>query len=197
MFRLFFMTFYYDGEKKAEAHGHDDHAAGHSSIAMTGVQVVLAIGAVVAGFVPFGQFVSSDGFELPTHIDISFSILPVALSLGGILLAMFFFYKKSDKAIRISEGLGSVFVTLKHKFYIDEIYAFVTKKIIFNLIAAPAAWIDKNIVDGMMNTFAKATEVFSFSLSGWQSGKVQSYAAWFLAGVLSLVLISLYLLQLL
>ncbi|MFN8165500.1 MAG: NADH-quinone oxidoreductase subunit L [Bacteroidia bacterium] len=191
MFRLFFMIFYNDGNRVEHEHHH-----AHTSPAMTIVQVVLAIGAVVAGFVPFGNFVSSDGHALETHMDFSFSILPVALSLTGIILAFVFFRKKNDSVGKISASLGGIYTTIKSKFYIDEIYLFITKNVIFKFISAPAAWIDKNIVDGFMNTLAKATSVFSYSTSEWQSGKVQSYGAWYLAGALSLIAITLYLLQL-
>jgi NADH-quinone oxidoreductase subunit L len=43
---------------------------------------------------------------------------------------------------------GWSYKTAYRKFYIDEIYLFITKKIIFNLVGRPAAWIDRNIVDG-------------------------------------------------
>ena len=48
-------------------------------------------------------------------------------------------------------ALGGLYKAAYRKFYIDEIYLFITQKIIFNLIGRPAAWIDRNIVDGMMN----------------------------------------------
>ena len=74
-----------------------------------------------------------------------------------------------------------------HKFYIDEIYLFITQKIIFNLIGRPSAWLDKNIVDGAVNLSANLTEDTSGLIRGWQSGKMQQYALWFFAGVMGIV----------
>ena len=78
-------------------------------------------------------------------------------------------------------------------FYIDEIYLFVTKKIIFNLIGRPAAWIDKNIVDGFMNLLATSTGKISELIKGFQSGKVQNYALYFFCGILGLAVLFIYL----
>ena len=66
---------------------------------------------------------------------------------------------------------------------------------LFNLIGRPAAWIDRNIVDGMVNTSAICTAGFSEAIRGAQSGKVQSYGIWFFAGILSLALVFIYLLN--
>lgn len=192
MFRLFFSIFYRGEEKE---HAHDHHGEGTSS--MLGPQIVLAIGSVLAGLIPFGMFVTSDGTEIEAHTNWSFSLLPIALSSAGILFAMYFFMKKDDKAVVASAKFGSVYTALKRKLYIDEIYQFITVKIIFNLIAQPAAWIDKHFVDGFINTLAKATQVFSFTTSGWQSGRVQAYSAWLIAGTISILIMCLYYLQLL
>ena len=192
MFRLFFSIFY-RGEERT--HGHHSHGEGTST--MLGPQVVLAFGSVLAGLIPFGKYVTSDGIEIPTHTDWNFSLLPIALSSLGILLAIYFFMKDDNKAVAASAKFGSIYSSLKRKLYIDEVYEFITKRILFNLIGRPAAWFDKNIVDGLMNTLGKATQVFSFSTSGWQSGRVQAYSAWFLAGTLAVLLICLYYLQIL
>ena len=122
-----------------------------------------------------------------SSVDLAFSVLPVTLSTVGIFLAYYLFKSENDRAEKWSEKLGLLFEAAKSKFYIDEVYQFVTKKIIFNVVAKPLAWIDKNIVDGFVNMLGSLTEVFSVSISGAQSGKVQSYAAWMLGGVICLI----------
>ena len=59
-------------------------------------------------------------------------------------------------------------------------YRFVTKKILFKLVGKPAAWFDRNVVDGMINLTGNATERISEGIKKVQSGKVQSYAMYFL-----------------
>ena len=77
----------------------------------------------------------------------------------------------------------------------DEIYLFVTKKIIFIGIGRPAAWIDKNIVDGFMNFLATTTANISALIKGLQSGKVQNYALYFFGGIIGLAALFIYLLK--
>ena len=93
----------------------------------------------------------------------------------------------------MAAALGGFYKAAHKKFYIDEIYLFITQKIIFNLIGRPAAWIDKNIVDGTMNGIASFTGKFSGMIKGIQSGKVQSYAIYFFGGIVVLAIVFLYL----
>jgi NADH-quinone oxidoreductase subunit L len=88
--------------------------------------------------------------------------------------------------------MGALYTGAKRKFYVDELYTFLTKKIIFNLIGRPAAWIDKNIVDGLMNGIANTTAGVSGFIKGIQSGKVQNYTLYFFGGIVALAIVSLY-----
>ena len=186
MFRLYFSIFW---NKNTEVHHHH----GEGPVTMKLPLIILAICSILAGFIPFGEYVSSDKTALESHFDIMFSIAPVAIGVIGILLAMWMYKKESDKAEKISQSLGGFYKAAYKKFYIDEIYFFITKKIIFNLIGRPAAWIDKNIVDGLMNGIASTTASVSGFMKGIQSGKVQSYAIYFFGGIVALAIVFLYL----
>ena len=187
MFRLYFSIFW-----NKEAHVHGEHK-GEGGFAMMMPLVLLAVGAAVAGFIPFGHFVSSDGTRLETEFHLMFSIAPVALGLAGILVAMWMYKKQSDRPDKFAASLSGLYKTAYHKFYIDEIYIFITQKIVFNLIAKPAAWFDKNVVDGLMNATGNATKDISETIKGFQSGKVQSYAIYFLVSVIGLAVLFIYL----
>jgi NADH-quinone oxidoreductase subunit L len=186
MFRLYFSIFW---NKPTEVHNH--HGEGPFSMKLP--LMILAILSVLAGFIPFGKYVSSDRTALESHFDPLFSIAPVAFGVIGILLAMWMYKKESPKSEKISQSLGGLYKAAYKKFYIDEIYLFITKKIIFNLIGRPAAWIDKNIVDGLMNGIANSTASVSGFIKGIQSGKVQSYAIYFFGGIVALAIVFLYL----
>jgi NADH-quinone oxidoreductase subunit L len=205
MFRLYFSIFWNkassplehsskakDGNevRRGEAH-HEHHSEG--AIAMKFPLILLAVLTIVAGFVPFGEFVSSDGKGLETHLHILFSIAPVAAALAGIGLATYLFLHENECPEKWSAGLGGIYKTAKKKFYMDELYLFITQKIIFNLIARPAAWMDKHIVDGAMNGLASVTGTVSSAIKGLQSGKVQSYVLYFFGGVAVLAVIFIYL----
>ena len=186
MFRLYFSIFW---NKNAEVHNHH----GEGPVSMKLPLIILALCSIFAGFIPFGEYVSSNRTVLESHFDPMFSIAPVAFGVIGILLAMWMYRKEGDKAEKLSQSLGGLYKAAYKKFYIDEIYLFVTKKIIFNLIGRPAAWIDRNIVDGLMNGIANTTASVSGFIKGIQSGKVQSYAIYFFGGIVALAVVFLYL----
>jgi len=187
MFRLYYSIFW-----SREAHVHDTHH-GEGTFSMKLPLIILGACALMAGFVPIASMVTSDGSALETHIDIKFSALPVIMAVLGIAMATYLYKVKSERAVTVAEGFGGLYNAALKKFYIDEIYLFVTKKIIFNLIGRPAAWIDKNIVDGFMNLLATTTGKISELIKGFQSGKVQNYALYFFGGILGLAVLFIYL----
>jgi len=186
MFRLYFSIFW---NKPTEVH--NQHGEGPFSMKFP--LMILAFCSIFAGLIPFGKYVSSDKRLLESHFDPLFSILPVAFGLIGIFLAMWMYKKESVRAEKLSHSLGGLYKAAYKKFYIDEIYLFITQKIIFNLIGRPAAWIDKNIVDGLMNGVANTTASVAGFIKGIQSGKVQSYAIYFFGGIVALAIVFLYL----
>jgi len=186
MFRLYFSIFW---NKPFQQH-HSHHGEGGPAMMLP--LIVLGIGSVSAGFIPFGKWVSSDGRPLISHFHLSFSILPVLLSLAGIAIAAFYFFEKKKTVETTVNAMGGLFRVAKGKFYIDEIYQFVTKKIIFNFIAKPAAWIDKNLIDGLVNAMGNSTVSLSNQIKGIQSGKIQMYAGIFLIGVIGLAILAIY-----
>lgn len=186
MFRLYFSIFW---NKEHHPHG-GQH--GEGGFAMMMPLLLLAVGAAAAGFIPFGHFVSSDGKALESEFHLQFSVLPVALGLAGIFTAMWLYKKQNDKPDKIAASLSGLYKAAYHKFYIDELYLFITKKVIFNLIGRPAAWFDKNVVDGLVNLTGNTTLKISAGIKGIQSGKVQQYAIYFLVGVIGLALIFIY-----
>lgn len=185
MFRLYFSIFW---NKEIQVHGH-----GEGGAAITLPLLLLAVGAAAAGFIPFGQFVSSDNKGLETHFHLAFSIAPVALGLAGIGLATWLYKTPNERPARLAASLSGLYTAAYRKFYIDEVYLFLTKKVVFNLIGRPAAWFDRNVVDGMVNYTGSTTQLVSERIKRLQSGKVQHYALYFLVGVIGLAVLFIYL----
>jgi NADH-quinone oxidoreductase subunit L len=186
MFRLYLSIFW---NKPTEVHHH--HGEGPFSMKLP--LFILAACSAAAGFIPFGKYVSADRSQFESHFDPMFSVAPVAAGIIGILIAIGMDYKISNAPEKLSVSLGGLYRAAYKKFYIDEIYLFITKKLIFNLIGRPAAWIDRNIVDGLMNGIANTTATVSGFIKGIQSGKVQSYAIYFFGGIVALAIVFLYL----
>ena len=194
MFRLYFSIFWNKAPSPLERAGGEVHGEhkGEGGFAMMMPLVLLAVGAAAAGFIPFGHFVSTDGTRLETEFHLNFSLAPVALGLAGILIAMWMYKKQSDRSGKMAASLSGLYKAAYNKFYIDEIYLFITQKIIFNLIGRPAAWFDKNVVDGLMNATGNSTQNISERIKRFQSGKVQQYAIYFLVSVIGLALLFIY-----
>jgi len=186
MFRLYFSVF--RGRRPHDVGGHH----GEGPLTMKLPLVILAAGAIFAGFVPFSRFVTYDGAPEKAHAIGAFAIAPVTLALAGIFMAGYLYRKESDRPAKAAAALGGLYKFAYHKFYIDEVYSFITKKIIFNLIGRPAAWIDRNIVDGLMSLLAAVTAKVSAGIKGFQSGKVQDYALYFFAGIAVLAVLFIY-----
>ena len=72
----------------------------------------------------------------------------------------------------------------------DELYQFITHRIIFGLICKPIAWFDRHIIDGTMNAFAHVTHWASAQIKGLQSGLVQNYVWAYFVGALLLAVIT-------
>jgi NADH-quinone oxidoreductase subunit L len=186
MFRLYFSIFW-----NKEPHVHGSHDEG--TISMKLPLIILAVCAVVVGFVPFSNFVTADGASLETHMDIMFSIAPVTITVLAILLAAGMYKNETERPAKAAAAFGGLYRAANKKFYVDELYLFITKKIIFPLVGRPIAWVDRNIVDGFMNLLATVTGLIAGLIKGIQSGKVQAYALYFFGGIAALAVIFIYL----
>jgi NADH-quinone oxidoreductase subunit L len=190
MFRLY-LSIFWNKTPDSRLTTHDSHSEGSMSMKLP--LIILAIGTMLAGFIPFSNFISPDGKGFASAMHLTFSIAPVTIAIIGILIAYSLYLKQSNRSQKLAASLGGLYKAVYRKFYIDEIYLLVTKKIIFNLVGRPAAWIDRNIVDGTMNGIAWTTGRISVFIKGVQSGRVQSYALYFFGGIVVLVIVFLYL----
>ena len=182
MFRLYFSIFW---NREDANHHHQPEAA----VTMKLPMLILAVITVFAGFAPFSRFVTADGVPLAAHIDFIFSIAPVALACAGIGLAAYYYGRPGDRPVRAARAFGAIYRVALHKFYIDEAYLFITRTVVFKGIGRPSAWFDRKAVDGMINYTAKGIRAFSGRVKGWQSGRLQHYALYFIAGVGGLILL--------
>ena len=185
MFRLYFNVFW--GKEREYKHIHE------SPSSMTIPLWILAIGAIFAGFIPFSHLVTSDGQAFDTHFHWNIAIASVGIALAGIISAFVLYKKESDTHLKIRAAFGSLYTLTIRKFYMDELYLFVTKKIIFRCVAQPFAWFDRHIVDGFMNLTGNVTVAVSSGIKRFQSGNIHQYAFVFITGMLMAVLMYFYL----
>ena len=185
MFRLYCGIFW--GKENKELHA--EHTPHESPLAMTFPLMFLAAVTVVAGFIPFGHFVSSNGHAYDIHLDTQVMLTSIIIAVIAIALAVSIYARsKQPVADALANRFRGLWTAAYHRFYIDEIYQFITHKIIFGCISRPIAWWDRHVVDGFFNFLAWSTDATSDEIRGLQSGRVQQYALVFLLGALILIL---------
>ena len=183
MFRLYFRIFWFKKPSEHD-HNHEKH-----TWSMNIPLIILALGSLLAGLIPFGHFVSTDGKPLELTINLTFIVLPLLFALSGIAIAYFYFSKEGRKPEEAVARFRFFYRWACNKFYIDEVYLFITKKIIFNLVGRPIAWFDKQFVNGAVNGTAWLSVKTSVLIKPIQSGRIQTYAMTFLVGALVLAAI--------
>ena len=77
------------------------------------------------------------------------------------------------------------------RFYMDEVYQYVTHKILFRYVSRPVQWIDEKIINGLIDFSAWGANEAGETIRPWQSGDVRQYAVWFLTGTVALTLLLL------
>lgn len=186
MSRLYFGIFW--GTENKELHAaHTPHEA---PLTMTFPLMFLAAVTCVAGFIPFGHFVSADGQAYDIHLDWNVAGTSIIIAVASIFLATYMYIgERQPKADALAEKFAHLHRWAYKRFYMDEVYQYITHRIIFAHISKPIAWFDRHIVDGFFNFLAWGANALSFRIRGLQSGSVQGYAYVFLLGTLILLAI--------
>ena len=196
MFRLYYGIFW--GTENKELHA--EHTPHEAPLTMTLPLIVLCVITVgvgiyttLAGFLgwggSFGSFVTANGEDYTIHFDMQVAATSTIIAILSICLATYIYKGETQP---IADRLYKMFPRLHRaaykRFYMDEVYMFVTHKIIFRCISTPIAWFDRHVIDGTFDFLAWGTDEAGESIRSWQSGDVRHYAVWFLTGAVALVL---------
>lgn len=188
MFRLYYCIFW--GRENKELHA--THTPHESPLTMTLPLMILAVITCVAGFIPFGHFVSSDGTSYDIHLDWSVAGISIVVALTAITLATWMYLREEQP---VADALQRTFPKLHRaaykRFYMDELWLFVTRKIIFRCVSAPLAWFDRHVIDQFLNFMAWAANAAGEEIQPLQNGRIQTYTLWFLGGIVVLTLMLL------
>lgn len=189
MFRLYFGIFW--GTENKELHA--EHTPHEAPLTMTFPLIFLAVVTCFAGFIPFGHFVSADNMVYDIHLDWNVAGTSIIIAVASIFLATYMYIgERQPKADALAEKFQKLHRWAYKRFYLDEVYQFVTHRIIFAHISKPIAKFDRRIVDGFFNFLAWGTNGLSTAIRGFQSGSVQKYAFVFLLGTLALLAIMIF-----
>lgn len=200
MFRLYYGIFW--GTENVELH--EKHTPGEHSWAMkfpliflTVITVGVGIISTLGGFLDwdwasFGTLVSASGKPYTIHFNLQIALTSTIVACCSIGLATWIYKGDSQPvADRMYAAFPRLHKWAKHRFYMDEVYQFVTHKIIFRWISRPVQWIDETIINGLIDFTAWGANEGGESIRSWQSGDVRHYAAWFISGAVAITLILL------
>ena len=213
-FRLIFLTFHgkYRGGHHEEHHGghgsqHGEHHIHESPKVMTVPLVLLAVGAVAAGWVGippllgggahFAEFlkpvVGHPEFHGTHAEEWGVMGLSTTLVMIGLGLSAFLYLRKTDLPEKIAKGFKPIYRMLFNKYYVDELYHFT--------IVKPTLWIankvlvavtDAKMIEGVVNGVPGLIGKFSQQVRRVQTGLAQHYGIIMAAGaffIIALVLL--------
>ncbi|MCX6258870.1 MAG: NADH-quinone oxidoreductase subunit L [Bacteroidia bacterium] len=205
MFRLLYLTFYGKSRYTSEQAGHFHE----SPKVMTIPLIILAILSFGGGFINipsvFGGHTAFAGFLKPVFADIPLNnghlqnrteLILVAASLvlllSVILFAYFIYIRKAMVPATSESSMNPVQKTILHKFYIDEIYAFLFEK--------PYQWLSENlfrtgeikIIDNFVNSFGRLVNATGNRLQKVQNGSIKLYLFVMAAGLILILILNFF-----
>ncbi len=199
MFRLYYGIFWGTENKELHEH-HTPHEAPATMtvplIILSAITLLVGIYTTIAGFAgwggSFGSYVTAAGTDYTIHFDTKIATISTIIAICSILLATYIYKgEKQPIADRLYKTFPRLHQAAYRRFYMDEVWQFVTHQIIFRFFSRPIAWFDRHVVDGTFNFLAWGTNEAGESIRPWQSGDVRQYAVWFLTGTVALSLFML------
>jgi NADH-quinone oxidoreductase subunit L len=187
MFRLFFVVFL------GASQGHGAH---ESPAVMTVPLMILAVLSISVGwlnwpgFDVFSKFVYYGPEAHVESFDWMMAGVSSCIAILGVLLSGLFYYWKVFSAEKVSVTFRPLYLLLKNKYYVDEFYDWLVKKVIWGL-ASLFNWLDEQVIDqGLVNGTGRQAQ----RVGGWlrltQTGMIQNYALVVLAAVVVIYLLT-------
>ena len=187
----------------------DVHLA-ESPAVMVAPLVLLAFAAVIVGYLVNPQWVESF-LLIPKHwfteyvsealvfghpslpdFDFGMALISTVIALAGIGVASLLYLRSgASTAAELKEPLeigGPLHKLIAQKYYMDSLYeTLVVGRGFYGVLVTAADWLDRNIVDGLVDLVGGATRNAGRAAAQFQTGQVQFYGAFLLLGVIAIV----------
>jgi NADH-quinone oxidoreductase subunit L len=197
--RLLFLTFH--GKPRADHHTLE-HV--HESPAVMLVPLlILAAGAIAAGFALHGWFIGEDQegfwnhsiFNQPDNdimarlenVPLVVDFAPLVVGIAGIVLAWAMYIARPDLPRKLAKQFPQLYFFLLNKWYFDELYDRIFVRPLFWLSGKSWRVGDAMIIDGVPNGLAALAAEGSRETVKIQTGSLAAYAFVMLIGVVVLV----------
>jgi NADH-quinone oxidoreductase subunit L len=136
---------------------------------MTGPLWVLALLAMAIG-IYFTVHPPHADFEAPGWLTPS----AIAVALGGILLAFLTYQRQTINADALASAFAPIRAAALRTFWLDDIYVTLYRHVLL-VFSRAIGWIDRYLVDGVLNVISAWTLDAGDRLRRMQTGKVQDY----------------------
>ena len=174
MARVVFLAFY--GNQHAEPHGH-----GHAHDAPAIMTLPLWSLAALAMFV--GVYFTFNHMEAEFHAPAWLTPAAVGVAVAGIGLAWLTYQRRSINEDSLAAAFGPIRYAAHHGFWVDDAFLFVYRQGVL-LFSRAVGWLDRYIVDGVVNVVSAWTVMAGGQLRQIQTGRVQDYVFGLAFGVL-------------
>jgi NADH-quinone oxidoreductase subunit L len=196
MFRVVFLAFYagpakaghYDSHGPPEG-GHDGHAAPHDPPAAMLLPLwllaLLSLGVgiystITGHFLTFGP---AEGEHAPGWLTPA----AVGVALAGIALAWLTYQRRAIDPVKLAGMFGPIRRAALARFWLDDLYEGVLGMTLFTF-SRLVGWLDRYLVDGVLNVLSAWTVTSGGVLRTIQSGRAQDYVYGVAVGLLILIL---------
>jgi NADH-quinone oxidoreductase subunit L len=173
MFRVVFIAFF--GRPHATGHAH------HVPAVMDVVCRFLAAVMVALGLWLAARALGAHEDHGPRGL----AALSIALAAGGILLAWAMYQRGAIDPARVARALRPIDVMARRRYGLDALYAGLYRGVLLGF-ARVIGWIDRYVVDGVLNVLSAWTLRAGDALRGIQTGQPQDYVYGVVFGVLLL-----------
>jgi len=184
MFRVIFLTF--AGEYRGQVE--EGHVPHESPLMMLLPMGVLAILAVVAGWLGVNEFLGGHSHGFFSALTHPLAWASLGLAGAGIFLAYAIYGAKWLSAASLRRRFAPIHTLLSHKYWFDELYEnILVMRLMINGIFGFLHWVDDHIIDGAVNGIAAVTVIGGSVIRRLETGQLQAYGLAIFIGILAIV----------
>jgi len=188
MGRAYTVAFLGKPRNERAEHAHDPDLSMKFSL------VLLAIFSIFAGF--YAEKISHLLNYLAEHKlhdhagGINLTFLSLSFALIGLFSSYYIYAKAPQFTENVKKRFSFVYTTIKRRYYIDDIFEGIYRKILLGL-SVFSGWWDRHIVDGLVNWVIYTTGRIGRTLRVIQTGVIQDYLFYIVLGSIVLIVIIL------
>ena len=200
-----------DAHAEEEGGHHGGVHLAESPLVMVAPMAVLGLGAVAIGYIINPQWINflgvpmhwvtgfvADGLHVATggeghaklpDFDWQMAGISTAAAVAGALAGLAVYGPRRDPVREPLRILGPLYVLLSQKYYIDVLYEnLIVRRSFYRVFAALANWLDRRLVDGVVDLVGWFFRNIGSAVARLQSGQVQAYGTAIALGSLLIIL---------